>query len=238
LSSISPVIIADWNILRVRIKVAVDASEFELALLEAGPTLKMKSKRAFLAAVLSTVRYPLVLVDSEGRIEAASHAVAGLFDVSPGAIRGRSLGEVAGSHGRLLHDAVASVVASGTSFTTQLRSQGRWFDVVVDPVAGKTGNVSGAVIHANRRITQPSEEAGLAAGGDPLWLILDQLPHAVSWKDRQSRYLGGNRVFAEVVGLGSSRAVSGITDYDIMAPQTRRSSAARMSGSCGPVRVW
>ena len=62
------------------------------------------------------------------------------------------------------------------------------------------------------------EEARLPAGGDPLWLILDQLPHAVYWKDRQSRYLGGNRVFAEVVGLGSSRAVPGITDYDIMAP--------------------
>ena len=87
----------------------------------------------------------------------------------------------------------------------------------------ETGEVSGAVIHANEihvshRSTPPPEEAGLAAGGDPLWLILDQLPHAVYWKDRQSRYLGGNRVFAEVVGLGSSRAVPGITDYDIMAP--------------------
>ena len=54
-------------------------------------------------------------------------------------VRGRSIGEVAGSHGRLLHDAVASVVASGPSFTTELRSQGRWFDVVVDPIVGETG---------------------------------------------------------------------------------------------------
>jgi two-component system, sensor histidine kinase len=180
--------------------------------------MDMRSERTFPATVLSTVRYPLILVDREGGIEAVSHAAADLLTVSPEASRGRSVSEVAGSHGRLLHDAVASVVASGASFTTQLRSQGRWFDVVVDPVVGETGTVSGAVIHANRRITQPSEEAGLAAGSDPLWLILDQLPHAVYWKDRQSRYLGGNRVFAEVVGLGSSRAVLGITDRDIMAP--------------------
>jgi len=180
--------------------------------------MDMRSERTFPATVLSTVRYPLILVDREGGIEEVSHAAAGLLTVSPEASRGRSVSEVAGSHGRLLHDAVASVVASGASFTTQLRSQGRWFDVVVDPVVGETGTVSGAVIHANRRITQPSAEAGLAAGSDPLWLILDQLPHAVYWKDRQSRYLGGNRVFAEVVGLGSSRAVPGITDYDIMAP--------------------
>ena len=169
--------------------------------------MDMRSERTFPAAVLSTVRYPLILVDREGGIEAVSHAAADLLTVSPEASRGSSIDEVAGSHGRLLHDAVASVVASGTSFTTELRSQGQWFDVVVDPNVGETGNVSGAVIHANRRITQPSEEAGLAAGSDPLWLILDQLPHAVYWKDRQSRYLGGNRVFAEVVGLGSPRAV-------------------------------
>src|SRR5690349_1339569 len=177
-----------------------------------------RSEGTFPAAVLSTVRYPLILVDREGRIEAVSHAAADFLTASPEASRGSSIGEVTGSHGRLLHDAVASVVASGTSFTTQLRSQGRWFDVVVDPVAAETGSVSGAVIHASRRMTQPSEEAGLAADSNPLWLILDQLPHAVYWKDRQSRYLGGNRMFAEVVGLGSSRAVPGITDYDIMAP--------------------
>ena len=67
--------------------------------------MDMKSDRALLAAVLSTMRYPLLLVGREGRIEASSHAAADLFDVSPGAIRGRSIDEVTGSHGRLLHDA-------------------------------------------------------------------------------------------------------------------------------------
>src|ERR687898_3506978 len=109
--------------------------------------MDMRSERTFPAAVLSTVRYPLILVDREGGIEAVSHAAADLLTVSPEAIRSSSIDEVAGSHGRLLHDAVATVVASGTSFTTELRSQGRWLDVVVDPVAGKTGSVSGAVIH-------------------------------------------------------------------------------------------
>jgi PAS domain S-box-containing protein len=76
-------------------------------------------------------------------------------------------------------------------------------------VTAETGQVTGAVIHATERPSDPAE--------DSLRLVLDQLPHAVYWKDRQSRYLGGNRIFAEVVGLGSSRAVPGITDYDIMA---------------------
>src|SRR5688572_22223574 len=147
--------------------------------------MAVQSGRAFLDAVLSTIRYPLVLVDSEGRIEAASRAAADLLTVSSRVICGRSVSEVAGSHGLLLHDAVASVVASGRSLTTELRSHSRWFDVVVDPIVGQTGEVSGAVIHANERSTPRPEEARLPAGGDPLWLILDQLPHAVSWKDRQ-----------------------------------------------------
>jgi two-component system, sensor histidine kinase len=196
----------------------VGVSEFASAFSTGGPLIAVQSGRAFLDAVLSTVRYPLVLVDREGRIEAVSHAAADLLTVPPGAIRGRSLGEVAGSHSLLLHDAVASVVTSGRSFTTQLRSHSRWFDVVVEPMVGETGGVFGAVIHANERIPQPLKKGGLAAGGDFLWLILNQMPHAVCWKDRNSRYLGGNRVFAEVVGLGSSDAVPGITDHDIMAP--------------------
>src|SRR3954449_9773468 len=77
--------------------------------------MDMRSERSFPAAVLSTVRYPLILVDREGGIEAVSHAAADLLTVSPEASRGRSVSEVAGSHGLLLHDAVASVVASGAS---------------------------------------------------------------------------------------------------------------------------
>ncbi len=200
--------------------------------------MAVQSGRAFLDAVLSTVRYPLVLVDSEGRIEAASHAAADLLTVPPGAIHGRSVSEVAGSHGLLLHDTVASVVASGRSLTTELRSQSRWFDVVVDPIVGETGEVSGAVIHANERSTPRPEEAGLAAGGDLLWLILDQMPHAVYWKDRHSRYLGGNRMFAEVVGLGSSHAVPGITDHDIMAPSDAEAVRREDEQVMRTGRVW
>ncbi len=180
--------------------------------------MAIQKERHLLSAILSTVEYPLILVDREGRIEAVSHVAADLVTVPPGAIHGRRIGEVAGSNGSLLHDAVVSVITCGRSLTTELQGQGRWFNVVVVPLTTEAGAVSGAVIHANERITRPREENAVAEGSDPLWLVLDQIPHAVYWKDRQSRYLGGNRIFAKVVGLASSRAVPGITDYDIMDP--------------------
>ncbi|UEM23119.1 PAS domain-containing protein [Skermanella mucosa] len=180
--------------------------------------MALQKEQDLLSAILSTVQYPLILVDREGRIEAASQVAAEIVTVSPVAIRSRCISEVAGSNGALLHDTVVQVVSSGQSLRTELQSRGRWFNVVVMPLLTETGAVSGAVIHANERITRPPEAGGVAGGSDPLWLVLDQIPHAVYWKDRQSRYLGGNRIFAEVVGLASSRAVPGITDHDIMDP--------------------
>ncbi len=41
--------------------------------------MDMRSERTFPATVLSTVRYPLILVDREGGIEAVSHAAADLL---------------------------------------------------------------------------------------------------------------------------------------------------------------
>src|SRR3954471_13331460 len=96
--------------------------------------MAMKSERAFLASILNTVRYPLILVDREGRIEAVNHAADDLLGVSPGAICGKSVGEVAGHQGPVLNDAVTSVVASGGSQTIKLRSYSRWFGVTVEPI--------------------------------------------------------------------------------------------------------
>jgi PAS domain-containing protein len=187
--------------------------------------------------VLSTVRYPLILVDREGRLEAASHAAASLFTVSPEALQGRSIGEVAGPHSHLLHDAVTSVITSGRLRTTELRSDSQTFDIVVEPIVAETGEVTGAAIHATERFTSPPEVSGIPAVSDPLWLVLNQLPHAVYWKDRHSRYLGGNRIFAEVVGLGSCDVVPGITDYDIMASSDaeavrREDEQVLLTGEC------
>ncbi|WP_293086099.1 PAS domain S-box protein [Okeania sp. SIO3B5] len=48
-----------------------------------------------------------------------------------------------------------------------------------------------------------------------LQTVLNVLPLYVFWKDRQLMYLGCNQNFAEIVGLSSSEAIIGKTDYDI-----------------------
>ncbi|NQV17478.1 MAG: PAS domain S-box protein, partial [Armatimonadetes bacterium] len=48
-----------------------------------------------------------------------------------------------------------------------------------------------------------------------LQTVLDSIPAAVFWKDRDLIYLGGNRTWLEAVGLKSSEEVVGKSDYDL-----------------------
>ncbi len=45
--------------------------------------------------------------------------------------------------------------------------------------------------------------------------ILDNVPHSIFWKDRQSVYLGCNKAFAELTGLENTEQIAGKTDYDL-----------------------
>ncbi len=45
--------------------------------------------------------------------------------------------------------------------------------------------------------------------------IIENVPHSIFWKGRQSVYLGCNRKFAQQAGLESPEAIVGKTDYDL-----------------------
>jgi len=48
-----------------------------------------------------------------------------------------------------------------------------------------------------------------------LQLVLDNIPHYIFWKDRNSVYLGCNRNFAIIAGLNNPLEIVGKTDYDL-----------------------
>ncbi|MFA6636226.1 MAG: PAS domain S-box protein [Candidatus Omnitrophota bacterium] len=45
--------------------------------------------------------------------------------------------------------------------------------------------------------------------------LMDNIPFFVFWKDRESVYLGCNKAFAEVSGVGDPASIVGKTDYDL-----------------------
>jgi len=63
-------------------------------------------------------------------------------------------------------------------------------------------------------------EEALGRNSTVLAEILDSVPQSVFWKDRESRYLGCNAVFARAAGLDSPEAIVGKTDFDLPWPRT------------------
>ncbi|MCS6883230.1 MAG: PAS domain-containing protein [Oscillochloridaceae bacterium] len=65
-------------------------------------------------------------------------------------------------------------------------------------------------------------EEELRQARERLQLIIDSLPAAVFWKDRNSIYQGCNKTFARFAGLSSPDEIVGKSDYDL--PWTREES--------------
>ncbi|WP_333691931.1 PAS domain S-box protein [Chloroflexus sp.] len=62
-------------------------------------------------------------------------------------------------------------------------------------------------LHATRAAAQESRAW--------LQMVIDNLPQAVFWKDREGRFLGCNRRFLQDCGLQSYEQVIGLTDFDL-----------------------
>ncbi|MBD2385122.1 PAS domain-containing sensor histidine kinase [Cylindrospermum sp. FACHB-282] len=58
-------------------------------------------------------------------------------------------------------------------------------------------------------------EAELHASKQMLQLVMDNIPQAIFWKDRNSVYLGCNQNFAIVAGVNSPENIVGKTDYEL-----------------------
>lgn len=66
------------------------------------------------------------------------------------------------------------------------------------------------------KIAEPKQtEKAMIEKEELLQLVLDNIPHYIFWKDRNSVYLGCNRNFAIIAGLKNPLEIVGKTDYDL-----------------------
>ena len=92
-------------------------------------------------------------------------------------------------------------------------TQQRWFTMTVTPL-GRDSSAGVVITH-----TDISEQKRMEEMNDQsrqlLLTIIDTVPARIFWKDRNLRYLGCNRVFAEDAGMGHLRDVIGKDDYQM-----------------------
>jgi|GEM_PF-2215245 len=88
----------------------------------------------------------------------------------------------------------------------------RWFLMSVTRLSHQSGGV--VVAHTNITERKSTEEA-VSRSREMLQLVLDNIPQGVFWKDRDSRFLGCNRVVAQAMGFESTNALAGLTLADL-----------------------
>lgn len=59
------------------------------------------------------------------------------------------------------------------------------------------------------------QEVKLTHSQDTLQAIVDNIPRAIFWKDRELRFLGCNKIFANIAGAASPQELIGKSDYDM-----------------------
>jgi PAS domain S-box-containing protein len=96
-----------------------------------------------------------------------------------------------------------------------LRRDGTEFpvEITISTWKSKKGAFHTAII---RDITERKRaEEAVRSSRTMLQTVLDSIPSAVFWKDRNLNYLGGNRNWLKSIGLKSSEEAMGKSDYDL-----------------------
>ncbi|MEM9771769.1 MAG: ATP-binding protein [Cyanobacteria bacterium P01_D01_bin.73] len=71
------------------------------------------------------------------------------------------------------------------------------------------------IVHQQELERRQAVEDELERSQRLLQLVMDTLPEAIFWKDRESRYLGCNKNFAQDAGLKKTTDIIGQDDYDM-----------------------
>jgi PAS domain S-box-containing protein len=118
---------------------------------------------------------------------------------------------------RVIEQTLATQQPSECEYSLQIKNQEVWFSAKISPISQET------VIWAARDITkakrneiiQQQAELAFQESQILLQIVMDSLPMAIFWKDRNSRYLGCNRQLVLDAGVSSAAEIIGKTDFDM-----------------------
>ncbi|WP_071190003.1 PAS domain S-box protein [Trichormus sp. NMC-1] len=107
---------------------------------------------------------------------------------------------------------------SECEYSLQIGNQEVWFGAKVSPISAETVIWAARDITAAKRneIIRQQTERALQESQILLQFVMDSLPIAIFWKDRNCRYLGCNRQLLLDAGLSSAAEIIGKTDFDLV----------------------
>ncbi|WP_458649051.1 PAS domain-containing protein [Sivoneniella epilithica] len=143
---------------------------------------------------------------------AETHEIVGKTDYSFAWSR-----EDADSYRAFDQDVILSGIPHLHVLTSRLHRNGEqlWFNGNKIPIQGIDGEVIG-ILCMFENISDRHRADELNKSAELLQLVLDNIPQALFWKDRELVYLGCNRNWGRAAGLENPLEVVGKTDYDLI----------------------
>jgi PAS domain S-box-containing protein len=176
------------------------------------------------------------VIDQEGRVVAWNRAMEKMTDVHKDAVLGKDNYEYSlafyGKRSPMLIDAVSGdasktsghydyvekhgdILCAEASLT--MSHSGKYANLwaTASPLLDQEGNYVGAIESIRDISEHKTAQQRLSDKNVLLENILNNVPHYVFWKDRDSVYQGCNLNFAEVAGVDSPEDIVGKTDFDL-----------------------
>jgi PAS domain S-box-containing protein len=182
--------------------------------------LDLQASRAFLVNILNTIPDPVFVKDEQHRFLVVNDAFCQLIGQSREALLGRSDYDFfPQEEADVFWEKDDWVMQTGEDNEneeeiTNLQGETRIIATRKTLLIGDQGQK--ILVGVIRDITELKQTtAELQASQQLLKLVLDNIPQAVFWKDRNLRYLGANKAFITNAGLTSLDSVVGKSDYDL-----------------------
>ncbi|TAF07588.1 MAG: PAS domain S-box protein [Nostocales cyanobacterium] len=164
----------------------------------------------------------ILIMDKQGRyLKIASTNTDKLYRPAQELI-GKTVHEVLPTHLAdlcitIIQKTLAIQQPSECEYRLQIANKELWFSAKVSAISQETVIWAARDISAAKRneiISQQAEQA-FQESQILLQMVMDSLPMAIFWKDRNSRYLGCNRQLVLDAGLSSVAEIIGKTDFDL-----------------------
>ncbi|MBE0498003.1 MAG: PAS domain S-box protein [Campylobacterales bacterium] len=169
------------------------------------------------ASTYDAIPLPAVVVDAEGIVRQANRATLSFLSLSKEAVFHRR------NH-MLFHDvtmseakcALCQAIKNGQALCDyELPLGSKTYRFSLSPIYFDN-EPSGTIQVCSDISALKNSEANLIRESSLLKTIINTVPIRIFWKDRESRYLGCNRLLAEDAGLRDEEELVGKTDHDML----------------------
>ena len=190
-------------------------------------------ERSLLRNLLDNIPDSIYFKDKEHKFVAVSKAKAEHHGLSPEDFVGKAdFNFFSEECARKMHEADDQVLKTGKSIVgreekvTHPDGSVHWYSVTKVPYYDEEGNIIGTV-GISRNITDRKRvQDELAQERDLLYVLMDNIPDAIYFKDTASRFTRINKAEARLLGVKDPEEVVGKTDFDYFTEEHARNAFA------------